>query len=148
MKTKAPASSRYQFPVAAQVGTLVAAVFAIWGAFNYYDFETAFQNAGQNRDPYMIRAAAERFAGLRQAIPANAVLGYVTDADPGTLATVIFDTAQYSLAPRLLEDGVHRDLVLGNFTRPGDFQAFGARFGLRLERDFGNGVILYRTERR
>jgi hypothetical protein len=34
--------------------------------------------------------------------------------------------------------------VLGNFSQPVDYAGFGAKRGLTLARDFGNGVVLYR----
>ena len=146
--TKAQASPKSGFPISVHAGVLLAALLCLWGSFNYYDFETAVQGQTQNRDPYMIRGAMERFAGLRQTVSENAVLGYLTDAEPGTLATVIFGTAQYALAPRLLEMDTQRDLVLGNFTKPLDFAGFGARYGLIVERDFGSGVVLFRRRGR
>ena len=80
--------------------------------------------------------------------PENAILGYVTDVDDiQPLASAMLFSAQYTLAPRLLQKGAaSRDLVLGNFTKPADFAAFGQQRGLKLERDFGNGVILFRKE--
>jgi hypothetical protein len=54
--------------------------------------------------------------------------------------------AQYVLAPRLIEKGATDDRVIGNFTRPADFAALGQSYRLRLERDFGNGVVLFRKE--
>jgi len=119
-------------------------IFSLWGALNYYADETTYQSQAQNQDPYRIQASEDRFSGLRQAVPDQAELGYVTDAQEAALATALFDSAQYAVAPRLLEMNTMPDLVLGNFTHPADFQAEGAKYGLRLEHDFGNGVILYR----
>jgi len=55
-------------------------------------------------------------------------------------------SAQYVLAPRLVARGAAQEWVVGNFTRPGDFAAVGRSRGLRLEQDFGNGVVLFRKE--
>jgi hypothetical protein len=133
-----------RIPLPLLVGVLATPVLAIWGATCYYDLEAAAQQ--QYRDPYMIAASAERFSGLRQAVPEDAVLGYLTDAAPGQTALTIFDTAQYALAPRLLATDTNHRWVLGNFTKPLDFAAMGASHGLHLERDFGNGVVLYRKQ--
>ena len=102
----------------------------------------------QSRDPYKVADQASRFASLRASVPENAILGYVTDVDDiQPLASAMLFSAQYTLAPRLLQKGAaSRDLVLGNFTKPADFAAFGQQRGLKLERDFGNGVILFRKE--
>jgi hypothetical protein len=96
-------------------------------------------------DPYMVGMQAERLAGVQAAVPPGAILGYVTDLDGGsTAAQAIFNSAQYTLAPRLLAPGVKREWVLGNFARPADFDAFGRSRGLQMVRDFGNGVVLYK----
>jgi hypothetical protein len=50
------------------------------------------------------------------------------------------------LAPRLLEKTTNHQQVLGNFTRPADFAAIGRQYGLSLQHDFGNGVVLYRRD--
>ena len=80
-------------------------------------------------------------------MPAGAILGYLTDVPAeDNLAATMFFSAQYALAPRLLQKGDSFDAALGDFTRPGDFAALGRQHGLRLERDFGNGVALFRRE--
>lgn len=127
---------------------IVASVFlGLWGAVQYVDKETAYQR--QSPDPFGVAAQEERLAGLRAAVPAEATLGYVTDVPLGeTLGSSMFYVAQYHLAPRLLQKGSAYDLVLGNFTRPGDYGSVGRQQGLRLERDFGSGVVLFRREAR
>jgi hypothetical protein len=126
---------------------LLAAVLALSGAFEYWNTETAFQ--AQSRDIYKVADQSARLAGLRAAVPENAILGYVTDVDEAQpLASSMLLAAQYALAPRLLQKGITRDLVLGNFTHPQDFAAFAQQRGLRLERDFGNGVLLFKKEAR
>ncbi len=145
---KTPAARRARFPLSVRVGVVAAATLSLFGAFQFYDFETTAERQSQNRDPYMIGPQSERFSGLRQTVPENATLGYLTDAEPGSvLATTIFDAAQYALAPRLLQAGTTQEWVLGNFTQPLDFQALGAKYGLHLERYFGSGVVLYRKQR-
>jgi hypothetical protein len=144
---KVQAASRAHVPFLVQAGVLATALLSLWGAFSYYDFESSAQGQSQNRDPYMIAAQAERFAALREQVPQNAVLGYLSDAEPGTMvASTIFGSAQYALAPRLVHASTSDEWVLGNFTRPVDFERVGAINGLRVERDFGNGVVLYRKQ--
>lgn len=76
-------------------------------------------------------------------VPADAVLGYVTDGE----ASAAIKVAQYSLAPRLLDAGANHSLVLGEFSRPEEYARLSQPLGLRVERDFGNGVVLFRNER-
>src|SRR5947209_2641638 len=111
-------------------GMLLAAALSLAGAIQYWSAESAYQR--QSADQYRIADQAARLAGVRDAVPANAVLGYLTDrpADD-TLATSMFFAAQYALAPRLLQKSQTQDLVLGNFTKPADFAAPGREHGLR-----------------
>lgn len=136
---------RVHSPVAAAVGLAAAAVLCLWGTLETYVFETAYQQ--QNRDPYRIAAQFDRLAPVATAVPENAILGYLTDVPQGSVTeSAMLIGAQYVLAPRLVVRGAERDWVLGNFTRPADFAAFGRSRGLELQRDFGNGVVLFRGD--
>jgi hypothetical protein len=131
------------FPFRIQASVILAALVSLWSAIAHYGAESEYQK--QNRDPYQLAAQAARLAGVREATPEKTTLGYVTDAEPGgVLAAAMFSGAQFVLAPRLLRQDAAQDRVLGNFSRPADFAALGGRSGLGIERDFGNGVILYR----
>ncbi|HXS97267.1 MAG TPA: hypothetical protein VN736_21870 [Candidatus Limnocylindrales bacterium] len=125
----------------ATAGLSAAAVLCLCGALLFYNEETTYER--QNADPYMVAAQAERLAPLAAAVPRDAVLGYITDAPGGPADTAMFTAAEYTLAPRLIERSANHEWVLGNFTHPGDFFAY-AKDGLMLQRDFGNGVVLYR----
>jgi len=135
-----------EFSLRNKFGAAAAAVLSLWGVIEYYGFERDFH---QHRDPYKIVAQFVRFEGLRAAVPGDAVLGYVSGEEPGSeLAQAMFNAAQYNLAPRLLQKDKALDWTVGNFARPVDFAAVGRQYGLRVERDLGNGVILYRKEQR
>lgn len=134
-----------QYPPAVVASIVAASLLCLWGAFEHHQAEAAYQE--QSRDPYMISAQFTRFRPLLGAIPARTEMGYLTDAAPGSVAdTSMLLSAQYVLAPRLVARGTAHDWVVGNFTRPGDFAAVGRSNGLRLEHDFGNGVVLFRKE--
>ena len=138
---------RVEYPFATKAGILVAAVLALWGVLGYFGSEGSYQE--QYRDPFQIAAQSARLEGFRDAVAADAVLGYLTDAAPGSaVSDSMFLSAQYTLAPRLLAKKTDAQQVLGNFTRPGDFAALGRQYGLSLDRDFGNGVVLYRSDAR
>ncbi len=122
---------------------LVAATLALVIVFVVDQFERDFQP--RTRDPFQVQAQTERFRGVIDAVPPNAVMGYVTDLDPtDRSAPIIFRTAQYTLAPRLLQPGTGQEWIVGNFSKAFDVRAFGAGKGLQLVQDFGNGVVLYR----
>jgi hypothetical protein len=139
------AAEHARYPTAVIMGITGAALLCLWGSFAYYQFESAYQR--QNPDPYQISAQFVRLAPVQAAIPQNAVLGYLTDAPPGSIVdSALLGSAEYALAPRLVIRDTGHEWVLGNFTRPADFAAVGKSVGLRLQRDFGNGVVLYRKE--
>jgi hypothetical protein len=143
---------RVEYPFITKAGILVAALLALWGVLGYFGFEGSYQE--QYRDPFQIAAQSARLESFRDAVAADAVLGYLTDAAPGSeVSDAMFLSAQYTLAPRLLvketsAKETNYQQVLGNFTRPGDFAAIGRQYGLSLQRDFGNGVVLYRGDAR
>jgi hypothetical protein len=138
---------RVEYPLATKAGVLVATVLALWGVLEYFGFEGSYQE--QNRDPFQITAQSARLEGFREAVAADAVLGYLTDAAPGSeVSDSMFMAAQYTLAPRLLDRKTNYQQVLGNFTRPADFAEIGRQYGLSIQRDFGNGVVLYQGDAR
>ncbi|HEV3331549.1 MAG TPA: hypothetical protein VG096_11240 [Bryobacteraceae bacterium] len=136
---------RVRYPARIVVGIAVAILLCLWGVFQSYAFESEYQR--QSPDPYQISAQFMRLAPVLSTLPENTVLGYVTDAEAGSTSdSALLASAEYVLAPRLLTRGTNHDWVLGNFTRPADFAAFGKSLGLRMQQDCGNGVVLYRKE--
>jgi hypothetical protein len=134
-----------RYPARVVAGIAAAILVCLWGAFQSYGTESAYQR--QSPDPYQISAQFLRLGPVLSAVPENAVLGYVTDAEAGSVVdSALLASAEYVLAPRLVTRGANHDWVLGNFTRPADFAAFGKGLGLRMQQDCGNGVVLYRKE--
>ena len=137
------AKTRVHYPALVRASVLIATALAVIIVFVVDQFERGFQ--AQNRDPYQVQAQRERFRGVIDALPPSAVAGYITDLEPtDRSAAIIFRTAQYELAPRLLQPGSAQEWVVGNFSRAADFRAFGAGKGLQVVQDYGNGVVLYR----
>jgi hypothetical protein len=126
-----------------RTGVLVAAALAVVIVFVVDQFERDFQP--RTRDPFQVQVQTERFRGVMDVLPPSAVVGYMTDLEPkDRSAPIIFRTAQYTLAPRLLQPGTAQEWVIGNFSKALDFRAIGAGKGLQLVQDYGNGVVLYR----
>ena len=99
-----------------------------------------------------ISANERRFAAMRPLLPAQGLVGYLSDPKP-TGATP-FDSnaaalhhfrryllAQYALAPALLVEGTEPEFVVGNFDSG---TAPIAPAGLRVVREFGDGLMLFR----
>ena len=137
------AQTRVHYPALVRAGVLAAAALAVIIVFVVDQFERRYQTS--TRDPFQVQPQTERFRGVMESLPPATVVGYMTDLEPtDRSAPIIFRTAQYTLAPRLLQPGTAQEWVIGNFSKALDFRAMGAGKGLQLVQDFGNGVVLYR----
>jgi hypothetical protein len=127
-------------------GVLAVAVLTVLAALNSYQVSQA--NAIQFADPYGAALAETRFAAALEQLPRDAVLAYVSDMRLGELAgTTAYLAAQYALAPRMVipaEENPAAEWAVGNFSKPSDYAAAGAKIGFTMVRDFGSGVIVYR----
>ena len=102
--------------------------------------------------PDEISIYERRFQEVRAALPARGVVGYLGRTDPAggspaeREASSLLDfkrylLAQYALAPVVLIESTEPDFVVGNFDTG---RAPSTPPGFRLERDFGNGLVLFR----
>jgi hypothetical protein len=131
------------YPTRLKAAVIAAALLGVWGAIeNLQSFQIDTEmNVG---DPYMVNLQPARLAGVMEVIPRTAVVGYLSDSQNSSAAALaMFNSARYTLAPRLLVEGTDRDWVLGNFTKPADYAALARERGLRVVQDFGNGVVLF-----
>ena len=98
-----------------------------------------------------------RMLGLRDALPARGIVGYVTDPPlqdtsiAGAAADLhdrfkAYILAQYVLAPRVVVVDTAREWVVGNYYR--EDLAAPPLPGFRVARAFGGGVVLYRRVER
>lgn len=121
-----------------------AAALGLWGSLDFY--RVLKQNP--QRDQYRIEEMEARYQPVEAALPpgdAAKVIGYLSDSPyEQPRGQLLFFTAQYALAPRLVSSKPDQEWVLGNFAQPGDWAALGAPHGLRVERDLGSGLVLYR----
>jgi hypothetical protein len=94
-----------------------------------------------------------RFRELRQVLASTPRVGYLTDVAPQgaaggdeapRLAFKRYLLAQYALLPTIVLPGTHDPLAVGNFDSVNGIDSEAIR-GLRLVRDFGDGVMLFRT---
>jgi hypothetical protein len=127
---------------------VAVALLALWSTINFYG--ATAESAGPGADVYKVGDQAARFQDLMSALPAEGIIGYVSDASPSTtLAAALYSSARYALAPRLVTDQSVKpapEWVIGNFSKPLDVVQFGKDRGLILVRDFGNGAVLYRKQ--
>jgi GT2 family glycosyltransferase len=103
--------------------------------------------------PDEITRYEDRFRELRRVLPPRARVGYLADVtppasvageDPGRLAFKRYVLTQYALLPAIVLPGLHGALTVGNFDTAGGIDPEAIR-GRTLVRDFGNGVMLFRT---
>jgi hypothetical protein len=142
-------------PMDAGKTILSAAVVLLTAAGLLNLYQNTETQAAQG-DPYQIDTQLTRMQQAAASLPERArvgyVVGYVTDMDVSSARGLLaFNAARYALAPRLLVPGTSPAVgsddagwVLGNFSQPIDFQAFGAQRGLTFARDLGDGVVLYK----
>jgi hypothetical protein len=109
----------------------------------------SFQLASEDQpDAYGVESALQRFATAATRLPPLGTVGYISDLPVTSKnGTPAFLAAQYALAPRLLTlvEQTRPPQAVGNFSRPADYAAAGARAGYAVEADLGNGVVLYRV---
>jgi hypothetical protein len=103
--------------------------------------------------PDEITRYEDRFRELRRVLPPRARVGYLADVtppvsvagdDPARLAFKRYVLTQYALLPTIVLPGNHGALTVGNFDSAGGIDPDATR-GRTLVRDFGNGVMLFRT---
>lgn len=99
--------------------------------------------------PGLVGSYEERITRAAVALPPHGVIGYVSDDQRGNR----FETprsmrryylAQYALAPRILDNSVDHDLVLGNFTSESVDMSPYLKQGLEVKRKFGGGLVVFR----
>ncbi len=123
-----------------KIAIYAAVAIALWCAIENYQLESITVQS----DPYKASEQADRLAGAIGMLPRNGVVGYVSDISGSDPALAMFNTSLYALAPRMLVEGTDREFVLGNFTKPQDYEAFAREHHLVLLRDFGGGIVVFR----
>ena len=109
------------------------------------------------KDPVTIHE--ERIRQLKPALPASGEVGYVTTVEnDGIFAAekafrnveylAQYALTQYTLAPLFVRNSPECPLVVGNFIDGPPAPGFLERNGLVMFRDFGDGLILYRKDRK
>jgi hypothetical protein len=86
-----------------------------------------------------------RFPDVKPFLPASGVVGYLGDQKEKDMQSVMaFMLAQYNLAPVVLEQGARHEWVVGSYISAPPTPDRLRELHLKIVRDFGNGVVLYR----
>jgi hypothetical protein len=110
-----------------------------------------FHEFADTARPDEITRYEARFRELRPVLAPHARVGYLTDVTPqgaagdeaARLAFKRYVLTQYALLPTIVLPGIHDALAVGNLHSANGIDS-GATRGLRLVRDFGDGVMLFR----
>ncbi len=90
-------------------------------------------------------ATEGRLRDLAQALPAEGHVGYISDEtlpNWGYVGTKRYYLTQYAVAPTVVEMGITRDLIIGNFK---NFDPNRIPGNLVVVHRFENGLILFRA---
>ena len=101
----------------------------------------------------------ERIRQLKPALPASGEVGYVTTVENDRIFAAEkafrnveylaqYALTQYTLAPLFVRNSPNFPLVVGNFIDGPPAPGFLERYGLVPLRDFGDGLILFRRDRK
>jgi hypothetical protein len=131
-----------RYPVKSLIGLGIAAALSLYAGLDFYGAQSDLNKV--QRDPYQIANQEKRFEALKRELPTGELVGYVSDLAPDP---AIILSAQYVLAPLLFVNLPPHGWVIGNFSRPTDYAAFGRARGLTVVKEFPSGVILYRKEK-
>jgi hypothetical protein len=138
-------------PTLMRIAMGIVVALAVAGALNYYN--SVDEKNLQFQDPwrtYVIDIGPKRFHEVIAMVPTQDVVGYISDLPDSVPVwdSVWFLEAQYALAPRLViphQDAQRTDWVLGDFFKPVDLAQIERDNRLKLVRDFGSGIVLFRS---
>ncbi len=113
------------------------------------DFEFSRYSIGRD----LVSVYDKRFRAVRQFLPENGVVGYITDNDPqevfsDSYAIQRFYLTRYALSPLVVVNSTDQKHVVGDFHNSQPNIKDCESKGLSVVKDYGNGVILFkrRTE--
>jgi len=133
----------------ARAAIVMVAALATAAALNFYrTVDEKSLRYHLARETQYIVASPERFREVIAIVPTEAEVGYFSDLTTSSSDGYLwFDGARYALAPRLVvpyESLQKKDWILGNFSKPVDLAQIERENHLKLVRDFGSGVVLFR----
>jgi hypothetical protein len=128
---------------------LIAAAYAAVSLLSLYDVRQFFRwttiQAAQHGDPYGFTRQQQRFSGVAAAVGTADTLGYLSLPLNNPNWDLMYNHAVYALAPRLVAWNATPRLrfVVGNFAGPVNLKELERVYGLRVVKNFGDGVVLF-----
>lgn len=134
--------------------TLIALSTLVSSVLLLLDKDIGIRDKGYWYYKSIVSLHENRFAGIKNILPANTVAGYITDIQPdketekgyGYYLTQYYLT-QYVLSPAIIVRGTNYPLVIGNFHKPVNISQIYQDSRLILIRELDNGVMLFRSEK-
>jgi hypothetical protein len=141
----------------ATAGRMLLVVLTGYAVLNLLWQGVRIYNGLPETDPVTIHET--RIAQLLPLLPASGAVGYVTTVENDrifaaekTFTNVEFLAqyvlTQYTLAPRIVRNSPDLPLVVGNFIDGPPAPGFLEKNGLVPQKDFGDGLFLYRREQK
>jgi hypothetical protein len=122
-----------------QLVRLVIIEFAIISSTNLLWQEIHRYN---HRTPQAVGISDLAWKDLQAAIPKGETLGFITDkTNPGMIEEALY-TANYSLAPLIVENTLDRRVLLGDFRNSSSVAIALRQYRLSVMQDLGNGFLL------
>lgn len=121
---------------------------ALFSLLNFWSVTHRFNR--DYPDLYGMELHEQRLQPVRDELPADAIVGFVSDLPLDSLdGQTLFFAAQYALAPRVVvtnDSKYQADLILGYYARRVQPEAEAVNLGMKVYRDYGGGVVLYERE--
>jgi len=124
-------------PAKTTVGVVVFVVCCLLSSFRLVLDTPSPAHVGPDN---IAQRSDQRFVALKTELPSRGVIGYVGESDDSALPD--YYLTQYAVAPLVVDRSPNHKLVIGNF--PNSHSESPS--GLRLVKDFGNGVMLFTKE--
>jgi hypothetical protein len=129
------------YPQRVRAGAALLILIAVFSCLNALRLDRWAEHSDEQK--YEDRAQA-----LRRDLPSHGRVGYIGDELPSDVNQNLhfhpFFHMQYAVAPVLLVDSPQYPMVIGDFRQPIDYQRLG-RLHLTLVKEYGNGVMLFRS---
>lgn len=125
---------------------VLATLFLVFSVHQF--MANAFSDEWRNPSDEMVTKWEDRVQGLRDALPSDVRrVGYLDDSilsnDPSSFDANEFQLMQYSLAPVVLEVGLGKEWLIGNFNKEKDLEVWlDAQLGTYELQGFGFGLYL------
>lgn len=134
----------FDYPSRLTLGIVFLVFFSIlssWGQFaaSWKEFDPKLSLSGHDG----VSLYEERFTEVKKLLPAQGVVGYLSDTAADSAE---FYLTQYALSPLIVDKSQPHELIIGNVANKNVDPNTLTNISLNLRVDFGNGVKLFSIE--